>query len=463
MLAQTLTTLVAIATCAAGAALNPATFAASDVIRKDFVILGGGASGTYAAIALKDKGKSFVVVEKGGRLGGHARTYYDPKSGKSVDFGLQIYLNDSVVTNFFDRLNTPYTAVSPAQFGSPFIHADFAKKVLMPNYSRGSLGQDYLDDLAKFNPGANDLTYLKTPVDPALTLTWPEYIEQTGLSNASAYAAFNRPAIPGRLREDLALYVFNDLNDVMIREGQQYGAIVNANRDNSQLYRNAQAELGSSVLYNSQIIDGSRANNNVRLVVNTPTGRKLIVAKQVIIAMPRILSNMQTLGLDSKEKALISQITGGQYYGGVVNNTGLLQTAAYPNRGVDTAWNVPDVPSVVTISPSPVDGFHYYWYTSLQATTRSVIESAVRDAISTLQTLTGAAKTTPNFVDYQDFTPLQLRVSADNINSGFYQKFNAMQGYKGTWYVSAFNVPGSSQIFKNTMDLLPQIIAAAGN
>jgi hypothetical protein len=38
-----------------------------------------------------------------------------------------------------------------------------------------------------------------------------------------------------------------------------------------------------------------------------------------------------------------------------------------------------------------------------------------------------------------------------------------MQGYKGTWYVSAFNVPGSSQLFKNTMDLLPQIIAAAGN
>jgi heterodisulfide reductase subunit A-like polyferredoxin len=43
-----------------------------ETIIRDVCILGGGSTGTYAAVRLsQDLGKSVVVVEKTGRLGGH--------------------------------------------------------------------------------------------------------------------------------------------------------------------------------------------------------------------------------------------------------------------------------------------------------------------------------------------------------------------------------------------------------
>ncbi|KAL2012551.1 hypothetical protein VTN00DRAFT_76 [Thermoascus crustaceus] len=49
-----------------------------DIITRDVCILGGGATGTYAAVCLKDMGQSVAVIERNDRLGGHAETLYLP-------------------------------------------------------------------------------------------------------------------------------------------------------------------------------------------------------------------------------------------------------------------------------------------------------------------------------------------------------------------------------------------------
>lgn len=53
---------------------DPCSYAATDVLVRDVVVIGGGASGTYGAIALKDAGQSVAVVEKQGNFGGHVNT-----------------------------------------------------------------------------------------------------------------------------------------------------------------------------------------------------------------------------------------------------------------------------------------------------------------------------------------------------------------------------------------------------
>jgi heterodisulfide reductase subunit A-like polyferredoxin len=53
---------------------TPCSYAPEDVLVRDVVVIGGGASGTYGAIALKDMGRSVVVVEKESRFGGHVNT-----------------------------------------------------------------------------------------------------------------------------------------------------------------------------------------------------------------------------------------------------------------------------------------------------------------------------------------------------------------------------------------------------
>lgn len=443
-----------------GKQFDLSSFAPCDVVIRDFAIVGGGAAGSYAAIALKDQGSSFVVIEKDVRLGGHVATYQDPKTGKSVDYGVQIYNNDTTVRDFFARLKTPLANFSFASFGSPF-YADFKASALL-NITIEPVGEDYLTELAKY-PYLNDGIELPDPVPEDLLLPWIEYISKHNLQH-SDMAILARPAVPGHILNTTALYVFNYLNKLMLHE-QSGAAVVNGNRDNSQLYRNAMTELQHHILLNSTVIAGSRSTSRrlgVRLGVQTPTGKKLIVAKQLLNALPQTMENMRNFGLDNRERRILSRVHGLPYYGGVVKNTGLARGYSYKNYAANTSYNVAETPSVVMFNASPVDGIFYYWYNSVDAMSQRNIEADARDAIRTLQRLT---KTTtqpePEFLAFTDFGPFNLAVKPGDIKNGFYRDMYALQGYRNTWYIGTLFVAGSSQLWNNIALMLPDILAAA--
>ncbi|KAL2802930.1 hypothetical protein BJX63DRAFT_440481 [Aspergillus granulosus] len=447
------------------AALAADTFQASSwdsshVIRRDVVIVGGGAAGTYAAFRLKDHGKSVVLVEKTGRLGGHAVTYKDPNTGGSVDYGVQVYDNSSIVRDFFSRLNTPLANLSFASFGTP-VYADFDEGTLL-NLTAGTLGQDYINELNKY-PYLENGFELPDPVPEDLLLPWVEYIDKYNLDFSTAVATLARPAVTGNLLNILALYVFNNLNHLMLHE-MSGAAVVNANRDNSQLYRNAVPELHPDLLLRSTVVAGQRSTrrrDGVRLIVQTPTGHKLIIAKQLIIGIPPVLDNMKSFGLDSHEHNVLSQIYGLPYYGGVVSNTGLAPGFSYKNYAANSSYNLAEIPSIVAFNPSSVGGLFYYWYNAPQPVSQRRIESEARNAIKTLQRLTNSAtKPEPKFLAFSDFAPYQLRVSAKAIRNGFYDDMYGLQGHRNTWYTGTLFVTGSSQVWSNTEKMLPEILAA---
>jgi hypothetical protein len=70
---------------------DPKSYASKDVITRDVAVIGGGSTGTYAAVNLQNLGKSIVLVEKENVLGGHTNTYRDPATGITVDYGLQAF------------------------------------------------------------------------------------------------------------------------------------------------------------------------------------------------------------------------------------------------------------------------------------------------------------------------------------------------------------------------------------
>ena len=54
--------------------------------------------------------------------------------------------------------------------------------------------------------------------------------------------------------------------------------------------------------------------------------------------------------------------------------------------------------------------------------------------------------------------PFEMMVSAQDIAAGFYSKVNTLQGHNRTYYTSAaFQTNDSSQIWRFTEELLPQI------
>ena len=68
-------------------------FAKTKTIERDVCVIGGGASGTYTAVAVKDAGRSVVVLESKQRLGGHTETYVDPATGIPTDIGVVVFHN----------------------------------------------------------------------------------------------------------------------------------------------------------------------------------------------------------------------------------------------------------------------------------------------------------------------------------------------------------------------------------
>jgi len=99
------------------------------------MFLGGGSGGTYSTIRLQQQGKSVVVVEKETFLGGHTNTYIHPITGAPVDYGVEVWENIPVVTDYFSQLGVPLIIVN--ENSSPFVNdvVDFSTGPVLPESS----------------------------------------------------------------------------------------------------------------------------------------------------------------------------------------------------------------------------------------------------------------------------------------------------------------------------------------
>lgn len=73
----------------------------NDEIDVDVCIIGGGATGIYAAVRLReDFNTSVLVVEQDTQLGGHVNTYFPSGHDLAIDFGVQAYNNLPTTVDF---------------------------------------------------------------------------------------------------------------------------------------------------------------------------------------------------------------------------------------------------------------------------------------------------------------------------------------------------------------------------
>jgi phytoene dehydrogenase-like protein len=165
-------------------------FAKLHGINKDVLIVGGGASGTYAAHKLLDTNKSVIVVEREVVTGGNTNTYYDPTTGTPVDYGVVVWHNNELVRKFFSRFNiTLFNTLMATAAPSGLDYVDFRTGKLVTNY----VPQDPTAALQGYYALLQQYPYLEKgfelpdPVPEDLLLPFGQFMQKHNLTDMSQF------------------------------------------------------------------------------------------------------------------------------------------------------------------------------------------------------------------------------------------------------------------------------------
>lgn len=423
----------------------------NNIIQRDVLIIGGGSSGTYSAIRLKQQGKSVVVVEKQSVLGGHTNTYIDPVTGAPVDYGVQTWEDIPVVRSYFNYLNVPLTTNTQASPSQQYF-ADYSAGVVVPESAlpqvdvAGAL-QTYSSQLAKY-PWLFDGYNLPNPIPDDLLLPFGSFVQKYNLQ-AMASIAFDYGQGLGNVLAVPTLYIMKLINPDVIA-GIENGFLTSAVHNNHALYDEALAKLGSDALLNSQAEWIERGDNGIRAAISTPAGRKLVKAKRLLIAIPQKLDFLTFLDLDEQERYLFSQWNSTCYWSSVIRNSGIPDNASVIAFSLSAPDNIPAVPVLYAITASGIPGLHVAYYGSASAIPVDQVKANILSNIAEVVKVAGfpPAPGPATFAAFSDHCPFEVRVSVDAIKARFYDQVNDLQGKRSTWYTgAAWQSEDSSQIW----------------
>ncbi|KAI9843740.1 MAG: hypothetical protein M1838_002483 [Thelocarpon superellum] len=465
-------TIVSIVRAVPSTNFDPRSWAAHEIIQRDVVIIGGGSTGTYSAIGLRDLNKSVVVVEKENRLGGATQTYIDPKTQDPIDIGVVVFENLDIVKNYFARFNIPLTTASFSSPGAVTEYVNFRTGEVASNFTP----TDPSAALAAYGAQAAKYPYLEAgfdlpyPVPDDLLLAFGDFVKKYNLQCAVQFI-FSFAQGLGDLLAQPTIYVLKNFG-LSLLEDLQTGFLTTAHHDNSELYEKARAELGPDALLSSKVLATERGDSGVKVVVATPAGPKLILAGKMVLSIPPKLRNLAGFDLDHSEHSLFAQFGNSAYYTGVLANTNLPDQVTLQNIDLNTQYNIPVLPGIYSVAPSGVPGL---FNVKVGAATAIGIQGArdiIFDSFRALHTHAHAHAHThtsssssnstyypaanPSLAVFESHTPFELTVPAAAIAGGFYKQLYALQGHRSTFYTgAAFHTHNSALLWQFTQALLP--------
>jgi len=475
-----LTMIVARAT----ANCNEYNVAPQDVIHKDVVIIGGGASGTYAAVRLRDDfKKSIVVVERDDHLGGHVNTYVDPISGAAINYGVQAYLSYGNSRAFFQRLGVPVTAWVGHNDPLPSVYISTTDGSKLTAYEPPA----YTETLAAFERWLNVTTTYERQLGPGfwdffapgtipeeLLTPFDEFAVERNLTAAIPLMQIIGNVGVGGLSNYLTFQVLHAFGQAVTNETLNSSLFVPANHSNSYLYERAYNLLKEDVLLSSEATAVHRTDSGVSLVVKGRNGTcKLIKAKQLLFTPPPSIDNLALYGLDANETAALSTFSNTWSFAAmahipaITSNTNYYWTSpdAVPNNQLgirDGPWTLlatttPNVPAeehlfeILFASNDP--------YTYDQAKTK--ISAEIRQAITagSFGAGNGSAECAVEFVAFADHNSILWRQNATTLQEGIVQDVYKLQGRKSTWFTGGlWSEDYSGNVWAFTDTVIPRIL-----
>ena len=313
-----------------------------DTIARDVCIIGGGATGTFSAIGLRDRGKSVAIIEQKDRLGGHTLTYQDPATGGKTKAGLVVIRPSTISQEYFARFNIPLTKFNPPPMPDSTLYVDFStgKKVNFTPSDPSQAFAAYGEQLEKY-PFLDNGFDLPDPIPADLLLPFGDFVKKYNLSAMVMLVSKLGQGL-GDLLYQPTLYVMKNFGATAL-EGFAKGFLVPASGDNSELYVKELEELDDNVLLSSCVFSTRRERDSVKVLVKTPTGQKIIEAKTLLLTVPPKLDNLQGFDLDARETSLFVQFSNSAYYTFILRNTGIANNHCLINVAMDARENLPDL------------------------------------------------------------------------------------------------------------------------
>ncbi|KAF7898098.1 hypothetical protein EAF00_004544 [Botryotinia globosa] len=442
--------------------INSVTYHNVEYVERDVVVIGGGSSGTYAAIGLLDAGKTVAVIDNKSRMGGHTETYTDPATGISDDYGVIIFHNIELVKNYAARLNITLAAADTTEYVKSSVYADFRTGLENSTFTTADFTAGlmlYMEQLAKY-PYLENGYDLPNPVPEDLLLTFGEFAVKYNFGDQFLGFMFNFAQGLGDLLSKPTLYVLKNFGTGVI-ECFTTGFLATSAQDNSLLYKSAQEIIGDdSVFLSATIVSVDRSGDRAHVLISTPSGYRFINAQKLVFSITPQINNLAGWDLSTSEKTLFSQFNNSGYYVGVFGNTGLPTGISVVNIADNTTYGFPPLPAAYAISPTAIPDVFNLYYGSAVSISDDEVRAAMYGELERLQ-ITGMTKSTPELLAYSRHTPFELWVPAEAIAAGFYSDLYALQGQRNTFYTgSAFHVQDSTMLWQFTEALLSNITAS---
>lgn len=442
---------------AAAARGTTADIADQQVIRRDVCVIGGGSAGTYLAVRLGDLGQSVAVIESKDRLGGHCETYHDPQTGGTIDIGVVAFEDQPLVRSYFDRFGVGLAPLAGFRENTEWVDFRTGLKVGY-NQPPPTALPAYYELIKQYGPIDTFFT-LPDPVPQDLVAPFRDFVAKYDVGSVVPLVFQFGQGI-GDILGLPALYSINTFGQGVVGNILGGSFLTTAAHDNSLLYERAAAHLGDDVFLDSQLLRVDRSAAGVRVLVSTPDGPRLIVARKLVVTSPPLLRNFAGFDLDATERNVFGQFISGAYYTGVVRLSGLPDGLDLANAAADTPYQLPPLPGIYSVGPTGIPGLYHVKYGSPEPLPEAVVRRNIRADIERV----AKAGTHPVvFEDLEVFAghvPFELRVTPEAIAGGFYRRLNALQGHNHTYYSgAAFNSHNSTRIWNAAEVLLPSIAA----
>ncbi|RHZ67148.1 uncharacterized protein CDV56_108096 [Aspergillus thermomutatus] len=393
--------------------------ATPDVITRDTVILGGGSSGTYAAVRLKDLGKSVIIVERNDYFGGHGETFYTA-DGRPINYGVEGFFNTNITLDYLARLNVPYEVRVPASLQDEYVNLRTA----------------WVDAISQFNTLKDGVYRFPDPIPEDLLITFGEFVEKYHLEN-SVQAVFSHGS--GNSLKLPTLYVIQYIgvpHAAALREG--YLRPVNGIAD---LYTRARTILAPDVLYQTMAENVTQSSNGVEMLVLSSNGRKtLIQAKNMLVTIPPTLHHLTGFDLTFEETNLFSKWKYQSYYALIINETGLPDTTNIVNIDPDKTENpysIPEEPFIWRIDAQRVPGYRTIKLVGNEQFSPDDAKALLYDTFERMAAEGTYPTQRPEIVRWGCHTPVTMMVTPDEIRQGFYERLYELQGQRSTFYTGA--------------------------